>query len=277
MESGWKCLKAFLHRLSMNLICASQKDVAGLNIARNLVEHFDFEKSGENEYSSKSAVLRIIEKNSIFADIPESDFDFIIFASRHSSAEGIHTFSIHTPGNFLDAQFGGKPGVICHSNPAAQKLALCEMKRLKEEMSLPYDVTMEATHHGPYTEKPTMFAEIGSGEEQWKDEKAGEVVACAIMKSLDYKNHAFPKAVGIGGGHYCQKHTDLMLFRDTAVGHVITKHVPLTLDRLLEARERNGGFDYFVFDWKGTPERGKVEKMLEEVGLPCKKAKELLK
>lgn len=261
----------------MNLICASKKDVAGLNIARNLVEYFDFEKRGENEYSSKSAVLRIIEKDSIFEDMPESDFEFIIFASRHSSAEGIHTFSVHTPGNFVDAQFGGKPGLICRSNPVAQKLALCEMKRLKEEAGLSYDVTMEATHHGPYTETPTMFAEIGSGEEQWKDEKAGGVVASAIMKSLEYKKYDFPKAVGIGGGHYCQKHTDLMLFRDTAVGHVITKHVPLTIENMTYAREMNGGFDYFVFDWKGTPERGKVAEMLDEAGLPHKKAKELLR
>ena len=53
------------------------------------------------------------------------------------------------------------------------KSILMEMKRLAEQKGLKYDVTLEVTHHGP-TELsvPSLYAEIGSTEIQWKDPEA---------------------------------------------------------------------------------------------------------
>jgi D-aminoacyl-tRNA deacylase len=45
-------------------------------------------------------------------------------------------------------------------------------------------ITLEATHHGPITNKPTMFLEIGSTEEYWKRQDAAQVMALVSVKKL---------------------------------------------------------------------------------------------
>ncbi len=265
----------------MNLIVASQKDAAGMNITHHLTELFDFQKISETHYQSKDSLLTLIEKDSVYAEFVEKEFnqkfDFIIFASRHSSEAGVASLTVHTPGNFTTADFGGTSQEICFSNPTAQKIALKELQTQKEELNLTFEVSLEATHHGPLTGVPTMFIEIGSQKEQWENQKAGEAVAISLMKSLHYHSYTFPTAVGIGGGHYCQQHTLLMLYRDYAVGHVLAKYVPMTEENVKKAVSRNGGCDAFVLDWKGTPERSTVSVMLEQFGLPILKAKTLLR
>lgn len=264
----------------MNLILASKQDLAGMNIAHHLLELFDFEQTQENQYCYKDCILAFIEKDSVYAEFAEKEFDntdFVIFASRHSSEVGVPSLTVHTPGNFGPADFGGSPREICFSNPAAQKIALRELQTQKETLNLDFEVSMEATHHGPLTGKPTMFIEIGSQKEQWTNPKAGEAVAISLMKAVDYNLYDFPKAVGIGGGHYCQKHTRVMLYREYAIGHVMAKYVPATEENARKAVEKNGGCDAFILDWKGTPARSSVKDMLEQFGLPIFKAKKLLR
>lgn len=265
----------------MNLILASKQDLAGMNIANHLRELFDFEKIDKDQYQYKDCILAFIEKDSVYAEFPEKEFDipvdFIIFASRHSSEAGVPSLTAHTPGNFGAADYGGTPEEICFSNPVAQKLALKELQTQKEELSLDFEVSMEATHHGPLTGKPTMFIEIGSSRNQWVVSKAGEAVAVSLMKAVQYTEYDFPKAVGIGGGHYCQKHTRVMVYRDYAIGHVLAKYVLITEETVKKAVDRNGGCDAFILDWKGTPQRSAVSKMLEQFGLPLFKAKKLLR
>lgn len=265
----------------MNLILASKQDLAGMNIAHHLVELFDFEQIKEDQYQFKDCILTYIEKDSVYAEFAEKEFefdvDFIVFASRHSSEAGVPSLTAHTPGNFGAADFGGLPGEICFSNPTAQKLALKELQTQKEELHLDFEVSMEATHHGPLTGKPTMFIEIGSQNHQWVTPKAGEAVAVSLMKAITYREHDFPKAVGIGGGHYCQKHTRVMIHREYAIGHVLAKYVPVTEENVKKAVEKNGGCDAFVLDWKGTPQRSSVSQMLEQFDLPILKAKTLLR
>lgn len=264
----------------MNLILASTQDLAGMNIAHHVLELFDFEKVGESHYAYRDSLLVFIKKDSVYAEFPEKEFknvNFIVFASRHSSEAGVPSLTVHTPGNFGAADFGGSAGEICFSNPIAQKLGLQELKNQKDTLNLEFEVSMEATHHGPLTELPTMFIEIGSGPDQWVDKKAGEAVAVALMKALAYPDYMFPRAVGIGGGHYCQKHTLVALHREYAIGHVLAKYVPVTEENVRKALEKNGGCDAFILDWKGTPDRSSVATMLEEFEKPIIKAKKLLR
>jgi D-aminoacyl-tRNA deacylase len=265
----------------MNLILASKQDLAGMNIADHLVELFDFEKIQKDQYCYKDCVLVYIDTDSVYAEFVEKDFefdvDFIVFASRHSSEAGVPSLTAHTPGNFGSADYGGTSGEVNYSNPVAQKLALQELKAQKDRLGLDFEVSMEATHHGPLTGKPTMFIEIGSQKEQWVNQKAGEAVAVALMKAVHYRGYDFPKAVGIGGGHYCQKHTRVMLFREYAIGHVLAKYVPITEENVKKAVDTNGGCGAFILDWKGTPKRSSVAAMLEQFELPILKAKKLLR
>ncbi|MBU7047866.1 MAG: hypothetical protein HXS54_15625 [Theionarchaea archaeon] len=264
----------------MNLVLASKQDLAGMNIAHHLTELFDFEMIQEDQYQLKDSILVFIEKDSVYAEFVEKEFnniDFVIFASRHSSEAGVASLTVHTPGNFTSADYGGTSNEICYSNPSAQKIALKELQAQKEALNLDFEVSMEATHHGPLTGKPTMFIEIGSQKEQWLNPKAGEAVAISLMKAVTYKEYTFPKAVGIGGGHYCQKHTRIMLYREYAIGHVLAKYVPITEENVKKAVDKNGGCDAFILDWKGTPERSSVAQMLSQFNIPFYKAKHILR
>jgi D-aminoacyl-tRNA deacylase len=265
----------------MNLILASTQDSAGMNIAQHLIELFDFEQIEEQRYQLQDNILLFIGEDSVYAESPEKycnqDVDFIIFASRHSSEAGVPSLTVHTPGNFQSADFGGTAHSICISNPIAQKIGLQELASQKERLELDFEVSMEVTHHGPLTSTPTMFIEIGSQEEQWTNQQAGEAVALSLMKATEYADFTYPKAVGIGGGHYCQKHTRVMLYREYAIGHVLAKYIPLTEEHVRKAVEKNGGCDAFILDWKGTPQRSAVREMLQQFNLPVLKAKKILR
>ena len=45
-------------------------------------------------------------------------------------------------------------------------------------------MTLEATHHGPYTDKPTCFVEIGSTANEWPVKEYGEVWADVLINHL---------------------------------------------------------------------------------------------
>ncbi|MCK4637493.1 MAG: D-tyrosyl-tRNA(Tyr) deacylase [Methanomicrobia archaeon] len=262
----------------MKLIIVSRKDTASLNIFSNLL-NYGYKEISEGYYKKNNAVIALINEDSIFANYIEKKiekdinikFDSIIFASRHSSEKKIPTLTAHTPGNFGKADYGGKDGELCFSMPEANKKAVQKMNELSPQ---DYAVSMEATHHGPITDLPSVFVEIGSSEENWKDEKAGEVVAEVIQSLLDLKPKK--KAVGIGGGHYCPKFTELALKTEIAVGHVLPKYVEITEETIKKALEKNSGVDLVVMDWKGTPKRSIIKNTVEDLGYEVVKAKNLL-
>ena len=39
----------------------------------------------------------------------------------------------------------------------------------EDKLDEEYDITLEATHHGPLLDSPTLYLEIGSDEERWSD------------------------------------------------------------------------------------------------------------
>eukprot|EP01034_Spumella_vulgaris_P032218 gene32218-39785_t len=48
-------------------------------------------------------------------------------------------------------------------------------KTKKRGLEVEFPVTLEATHHGPYVEVPACFVEIGSTEEGWVNQQAGDM------------------------------------------------------------------------------------------------------
>ncbi len=263
----------------MILIAASKKDPAGINIAEKLVEHFPFERDGQiYVHAHYDAVLTLIDERTIYADYLEKAYEgteAIFFITRHVSKEGVPTLTTHTPGNFHTADFGGVVGTLCPSNPRAQKIALCTMKKERDEASLTHEVSMEATHHGPITAVPTTFMEIGSHHAQWVDPRAGYAVAKAAHDALSYKASTSPCAVGIGGGHYSQKLSGIMLGTEWAIGHIIPKYAfPLGPSMLMEAIGKNGPTDAVIMDWKGTPGRSAYRDEIETSGMKVYKTKD---
>ncbi len=264
----------------MILIAASLQDPAGMNIAKNLQEHFDFEKENDKTFvhGTDDVKLALISQKTIFADYLEKNYEnveCIFFITRHSSKEEIPTLTVHAPGNFKDALFGGKERQLCIANPIAQKLAINCMNKLKINDDLPYNVSLEATHHGPITSVPTSFFEIGSTPKQWKDEKAGNVVATATMEAIKYKKFNYPIAAGFGGGHYSQKLTEVVLCTQWSIGHIIPKYIfPITKEIASQTlKHNNGGIDV-ICDWKGTPQRSHYKELFESLGSKFMKTKD---
>lgn len=224
----------------MKLIISSELDKAGENIRENLLEKYPFEQL-KNDYfydTNKEILLVRIKSETIYTDFPEKIIqeeineyglgyiDSIFFASRHKSVAKIPTLTCHTPGNFGKAEYGGVDGQVSPSNPIFQKIVLNEILKLSKNIDISFEVSLEATHHGPLTGLPTTFIEIGSDKTYWGIKEAGEVIASAIYNSLSYDQNKTPfrVAAGIGGGHYCPKFTEIMINTDIAIGHVIAKY-----------------------------------------------------
>ncbi len=273
----------------MILIVASKKDLASLNIAEQILAHYDFRKTAEsfqenpiylNEIDGKTVKLITLNDETVYAqNLPNTieNLEFIIFISRHSSISGTPTLSVHTPGNLGEARLGGLPRKVSVSPANAMKHALMAMMRLKNEMDLDYEVSYECTHHGPSLDTPTMFAELGSSLKQWKDVKAAEAVAHATMEAVSRFGDFSAKAVlGIGGPHYNKKFTRIALEKEKAFGHIIPKYVVsgIDLEILKECVEKTlERVELAVLDWKGIKGKykSKIIRILEEIGLSYEK------
>jgi len=271
----------------MILIVASTRDIAGINIAQQIIGHYGFEKTSENfqknplylkRKQGKEIKLAFINEETIWAQYITDFFSpqLLVFVSRHSGIAGIPTLSVHTPGNITEkAEFGGLPRKISIAPASAMKNALLEMVRLKEKTSLNYEVSYECTHHGPSLDVPTMFAELGSSPEQWKDLKAAEVVAHAALSAV-LNQTTYPAVLGAGGPHYNAKFTKVALSTPVAFGHIIPKYAVPDVDAemIRQCVQRTlERVDHAVFDWKGMKgeDRERLTVALKELNIPVER------
>jgi D-aminoacyl-tRNA deacylase len=278
--------------LKITIIC-SAPDLASQNIKNHLLNLREWKPLNLPDNSGFSAARRSadgkfrlleIEEIHVFQDGLDKKLEaiglpasLIIFASKHRSKEEINSLTVHCTGNpSEEARLGGLPKALAVSSPAAMKSILTEMKRLVQEKGLKYDVTLEVTHHGP-TELtvPSLYAEIGSTEVQWKDPEAGELAAKAILAvSLE----KVPAAVGFGGGHYAMRQTGLLLETDISFGHNFPKYQLEFVDEALirQAVEKsNAEFAYFDRKSMKSEDRNRISEVLEKLGLRVLKESEI--
>ena len=273
----------------MILLVASRKDMAGLNIAKQILSHYPFTKTqeafqGNHVFSAdvkgKNVALVMLNEESIDAQhLPQSftNLSLVVFVSRHSSTSGTPTLSVHTPGNFGAAELGWLPKQVSVSPAAAMRDALKALAYFKEGLKLEYEVSYECTHQGPSLDVPAMFVELGSSAEQWRDLKAAEAVAHAAMSAIGKFGASENAAVlGIGGTHYNQRFTRMALDGAAVFGHMIPKYAVALVDaeRLRQCVEKTlEKVDCAVLDWKGIKSADKPQllKALKEIGLPYKK------
>jgi len=270
----------------MILLVASKNDVASMNIAQQILEHYDFEKLSETFHQSP-VYLKKIQGNEVKLLFVKGELvntqyltDFfapqlIVFASRHSGLKAIPTLSVHTPGNLTEARLGGITRKVSISPASAMKDALVEMAKMKEALKIDYEVSYECTHHGPSLDVPAMFVELGSSPTQWKDQKAAEAVAHAAMAAVS-RGSTYSAALGLGGPHYNAKFTKRALSTATAFGHIIPKYaVPqINAEVLRQCVERTvEKVESAVLDWKGIKGefRGKLIAMLDDLGIPIER------
>jgi len=258
------------------LIVASKLDQAGINITTQLSQFGDF-----NFYLVNDEI--IYTENLDLDKINE--YDFIIFASKHRSSKGEKALTIHPVGNWREAKYGGRIKQVSKTSALFQKQLFEKLKENAEKYNLKeYDITLEATHHGPLIDKPSIFIEIGSTENEWKYRKAGFIIAKTIRDIIgSFKENPYNEvAIGIGGPHYCPNFNKIQLKSNVAISYVIPNYsLPITKEMILEAIEKTEEeVDFVLLDYKGlgnAEQRDEIIKILEDNYIQWKKIGDISK
>ena len=149
----------------MKLLAVFDEDLASKNIARSLlnkVEWVTTERGLEfNDYILKHYPGEHLYTENIGCDEPwmKDSIEGVIVLSRHRSKSGDPTLTIHPTGNYGDADFGGVPNSISMSYPKMMGALLRSLKSSAKETG--FKVSLEVTHHGPISDLPMLFIEIG--------------------------------------------------------------------------------------------------------------------
>lgn len=232
----------------MIAIVVSRADRASEHIGERLLEIGDWEtttddsipdgEGGGTVYRRPGAEIRTVDELHIQLEDPVSafeasdrDLDVLVFVSRHAGESGA-LLTAHFTGNFGPAEHGGSGGQLARAAPAAQKRLL---ESFDEHAPQEYDVGIECTHHGPSdVSVPSLFAELGSGPEQWDDPDGARAVARAVLDLIAdcRRSSTFSPVdirgddgrsrhvVGFGGGHYAPRFTRIVAETEWGVGHV---------------------------------------------------------
>jgi D-aminoacyl-tRNA deacylase len=261
-------------------IAYSKLNSAGINI----VEQFK-----QLAYAPQIPIIEL-SKDTIFSeDISEKKYpelkniDFLVFASTHRSEKGNPSLSLHAPGNWRNADLGGKPGKICKTSAFVLKYLFQELDKNynenKDKLSEEYSITLEVTHHGPLTEIPCCFIELGSSEKQWQDKEAAKIIAKTILSLQNYPNthiDNWQATIGIGGPHYCNNFNKIQLNSNYALSHIIPEYsLPLTESMLSQGEEKTlEQIKEVLIDWKGcgkSEQRQEVVNIIEKSGIKHKR------
>lgn len=266
-------------------IIASTKDPAGITIHNSLLEQYSFVErdqfDGNLVYESKEHHTRLylIKDELVLADNLHTQIkeEILIFASKHRSGSDTKSFAVHSIGNWGSVKGGGKSEWLCLSSALLQ---LSIFKQLLKNGKNDFEKTMEATHHGPYTEKPSVFVEVGSTEKEWKDKTNGSIIAKCIMEGI-LAQEKTTVAIGIGGPHYCNNFNKLSERKNIAFSHIYPKYLleQLTPALVQQAIQKTvEEVDYVVVDWKGLgKQKQHVVDVLKSLGQEYHRTDVLLK
>lgn len=257
----------------------SKKDQAGKNIAEQLKHHF-LPQVPIIEFSKETINLEDVDN-----DERLKNTELIIFASKHQSEKGGKTLSIHAPGNWRNADYGGKASKVCSTSSLAIKYLFQKLNENAKSANSDYQVTLECTHHGPLISKPCLFIEVGATEEQWNDKNAAAIVAKTMADFQNFKiNKQIKTAVGIGGPHYCPNFNKIQISNESniAISHIIPEYaLPLTESLITEAINKTKEHtDLIILDWKGcgnSESRTKLIELLNKLGLEYKRIEHINK
>ncbi len=237
-----------------------------------------------------------LKKETIFSeDINEKKYpelrniDFLVFASTHKSEKKFPSLCIHAPGNWRDADLGGKPGKICKTSAFVLKYLFKELNKNynenKNNLAKEYNLTLEVTHHGPLIEIPCCFIELGSSEKEWGDREAAKIVAKTILSLQNFTNNITNEnwipAIGLGGPHYAPNFNKIQLNSNYAISHIIPEYDlvynPLNIENIIKEAimKTTENVDLILLVWKGcgkSEERKVITDTIKRLGLKWKRA-----
>ena len=278
-----------MENYSKYLIVASKKDAAGIAITTNLSQFRKNPVLNSMEKDSSGFDFYLVDEEIIYTENLNLEkinkYDFVIFASKHKSVKKEKSLSVHAPGNWRKAEFGGEDQKICPSSGLFQKHLFENLQSNTKKFQLEgYEVTLECTHHGPLIDKPCVFIEIGSTEKEWADRKAAFIISKTIEETIrEFKKNTFREvAIGIGGPHYCPNFNKIQLNSNVALSHVIPQYVlPLNEEMVKESiAKTEEEIDFFLLDWKGlgnSEQRQQVTDILDRLGVSYKRTSDIIK
>ena len=212
------------------LIVCYEQDLPSLNMKKQLMGRLqwdDMGTDGTNSYtSSGNDVLMTIDRMHVHAENVDRTaegfgikVDEMVVLSRHSSASGKPTLTVHPIGNYRANDMGGKAETLVRPTPHLMTSVLRNIPRFNKDPS--YSISFEVTHHGPYVDVPTMYLEIGSDESHWGDGVAAGVLIDSLLSA---EVSDYPVVIGVGGGHYAPRFTDLALSTKVDIGHMVPNY-----------------------------------------------------
>lgn len=248
-------------------IVVSREDKASMNIAKELLAYQWKKKDGIFWHGKKFLIF--IEDTHLYHDNIDIEInekygikpEIIIFPSRHKAKAQRKTLTVHPIGNYNKADFGGKEKELVLSAPLVMGNALHILHEKGEGMD--YEICYEVTHHGPYLSTPSFFIEVGSTEKEWGDLDACKKIAETLHElSIPSKGEI---AIGIGGGHYAPRFTDISLKEGIYFGHMIPEyHLGRLNERMAEKMvNATPGVKYASFHGEGK----NYKKLFKDLGL----------
>jgi D-aminoacyl-tRNA deacylase len=248
------------------VLVASDQDLAGMTMTNYLLSSGEFategkRNAGESYRSPRHNNIELhISSGSLLSlenlDDLYPDAGVFIFLSKHKSDSGIPTLTCHCTGNFAeDNAYGGRPRELAISYPSLQKGYLKAITAAWQKVPQ-YDITIEATHHGPTSlNKPVLFVELGSSEKQWIDNNAAAVICDTLLEMLDKDIDCCDKVgIALGGTHYPTKFNKLLLESKFGLAAVASKHNLQAVDeKILDqmAEKSIEEVTYIILDSKG--------------------------
>ncbi|MDR2866399.1 MAG: D-aminoacyl-tRNA deacylase [Methanomassiliicoccaceae archaeon] len=210
--------------MGYKLLLCSEEDIASVNIRNALISSEKWEDDGDLLYFGNMAMMTIRGIHIRAENVDEKaknagiDAEEIIFLSRHKAASGIPTLTVHPIGNFQNADLGGRSWTLVRSSPRTMTGLLRSLSSIDTQE---FQVSFEVTHHGPWVNIPATFIEIGSDESQWNNKDAAMMISDAIY---NLKEDNYEAAIGIGGGHYAPRFTEISLTHEINFGHMIPEY-----------------------------------------------------
>ena len=254
-------------------IMYGKDDCAGINIINQLKSNY---------FLPQTPIIKL-KKHPIFlnsSDLKElapqlNQIDFIIIPSIHNSEKKQPSLSLHAPGNWKNADLGGKSNKISMTSSFILKYLFKELNKNSESLKNKYEITLECTHHGPSIDIPCCFIEIGSSNEYWNDKQAGNIIAKTIASLQNYKsNKNYLPVIGIGGPHYCPSFNKIQLNSEYAISHILLKYQsPITPSMIQEAEQKTKEqIKEVLIDWKSfnSEQRNNLLDILKKLDLKYK-------
>src|SRR2546428_8445685 len=178
--------------VGVRFFVASEEDEASRNQREALLELASWDREeafgGAPAWRLRDMVLVTIPELHLFRDHLDRDLqskfgqpaDLVVYLSKHVSESRRPSLAVHPIGNPRGAEFGGQPETLVPSAPRWMTAALPGLRR--EAKGLPYNVTFEATDHGPDLTQPPFYLEQGSTEKEWAELAASRASARVLLE-----------------------------------------------------------------------------------------------